>query len=124
LSRLAAAAQSSLRAHSGTTAEGKQEQKTKATAASSALNATGTAAGKAKSGVASDAPQQAHGAASQSTGQKPKDAKLSTEVEGAVKVLADSINQAENDMAAASSTSQQPAGKQPPAPTKHLSRGW
>ncbi|AXW84108.1 type 4 secretion system effector protein [Anaplasma marginale] len=124
LSRLAAAARSSLRAHSGTTAEGKQEQKTKATAASSALNATGTAAGKAKSGVASDAPQQAHGAASQSTGQKPKDAKLSTEVEDAVKVLADSINQAENGMAAASSTSQQPAGKQPPAPTKHLPRGW
>lgn len=74
--------------------------------------------------MASDAPQQAHGAASQSTGQKPKDAKLSTEVEGAVKVLADSINQAENDMAAASSTSQQPAGKQPTAPTKYLSRGW
>nr|AEF38427.1 AnkA-1 [Anaplasma marginale] len=123
LSRLAAAAQSSLRAHSGTTAEGKQEQKTKATAASSALNATGTAAGKAKSGVASDAPQQAHGAASQSTGQKPKDAKLSTEVECAVKVLADSISQAENGMEAGS-TSQQPASKQPPTPTRHLSRGW
>ncbi len=82
------------------TAEGKREQKTKVTAASSALSATGTAAGKAKSGVASDTPQQAHGAASQSTGQKPKDAKLSTEVECAVKVLADSISQAENDMGA------------------------